>query len=75
MKAKDAIRAMVQDSELNQSQVAVSMGRSESYIRSCVSYGRIPSIALMAEIGKATGHDLILRNKRTGNEIVIDPPE
>lgn len=74
MQARDIIRAVVSDSGSSITQASKDMGRSDLYLSSYASRGRIPSIELMAEIGDATGHDLLLRNRKTGREITIDPP-
>ena len=34
-----------------------------------------PGTNVLAEICDVTGHDLIVRNRETGREIVIDPPK
>ena len=75
MKAETAIREVVSDSGKSMYRVSLDMGRSKLYIGQAVSSGQIPTIKTMAEICDATGHDLLVRNRETGREIVIDPPK
>lgn len=75
MKADDVLRAMVDDCDLPYMRISQKMGRSKLYIGSYLSKKQKPNIELMAEIGDATGHDLLVRNRTTGREIIIDPPE
>lgn len=74
MKAENAIREVVGDSGKSMYRVSLDMGRSRLYIGRAVSGGQIPTIRTMAEICDATGHDLLVRNRTTGREIIIDPP-
>lgn len=74
MDAKNIISAAVSDSGKKITAVSRDMGRTRIFLSSYISRGRLPSIELMAEIADATGHDLLLRNRRTKNEIIIDPP-
>lgn len=75
MRAEDVLRAMVDDCDLPYMQISKKIGRSKLYIGSYLSKKQKPNIELMAEIGDATGHDLLVRNRETGREIIIDPPE
>lgn len=75
MRAEDVLREMVHDCDLSQREISKRMGRSHLYVASYVSKKQKPNIELMAEIGDVTGHDLLIRNRRTGREIIIDPPE
>lgn len=75
MDSSEVIKAVVEDSELSMYAVSGLMGRSRLYIGQAVSAKRIPTIRTMAEICEATGHDLLIRNRKTGREITIDPPK
>lgn len=75
MKAREVIRAVVSDSGRSITEVCRAMGRGDLFLSSYASRGRIPGIELMAEICDSTGHDLIVRNRETGLEIPIDPPQ
>lgn len=75
MQSVDAIKEVVSDSGKSMYRVSLDMGRSKLYIAQAVHAKQIPTIKTMAEICDATGHDLLIRNRRTGREIIIDPPE
>lgn len=75
MDATEIIRACLDDSPKSARQVCREMGRTETFLSSQIATKRIPTIKLMAEIANTTGHDLLLRNRETGNEIIVDPPE
>ena len=75
MKAENAIKEVVGDSGKSMYRVSLDMGRSKLYIARAVNVNQTPTIRTMAEICDATGHDLLVRNRTTGREIVIDPPE
>jgi len=74
MKAEDVLRAVVNDCDLSMVQISKLMGRSNLYVGSYVTKKQKPNIELMAEICDVTGHDVLIRNRITGNEIIIDPP-
>ena len=74
MRARDVIRATVEDSGMSMRRVSTLLDRSTYFIASTAGQGKVPSIELMAEIGDVTGHDLVIRNRKTGKEIVVDPP-
>lgn len=75
MQAKQIIRAIVDDSGIPMTRISKAMGRSTLFIGRYVSRQVPPGSELLAEICDATGHDLLVRNRTTGREIVIDPPE
>lgn len=75
MQPEDVLRAVCDDSDLSMVQISKAIGRSNMFIGSYVSKKLKPNIGLMAEIADATNHDFLLRNRVTGDEIYIDPPE
>lgn len=75
MQSEDLVREVVSDSGKSMYRVSLDMGKSKLYIAQVVHANRLPTIRTMAEICDATGHDLLVRNRETGREIVIDPPE
>lgn len=75
MQAREIIRAVVGDCDMPMTQVSRSIGRSKLFIGRYVSRKVPPGAELLAEICDVTGHDLLVRNRETGREIVIDPPE
>ena len=74
MDARDIIKGAVSDSGKKITVVSMEMGRSRAFLSSYITKRQVPSVELVAEIADATGHDLLLRNRETGNEIIIDPP-
>lgn len=75
MQSEDIVREVVSDSGKSMYRVSLDMGKSKLYMAQVVHAGRLPTIRTMAEICDATGHDLLVRNRTTGREIIIDPPE
>jgi len=75
MDAGDIIKAVVTDCDVSQVQISKRIGRSNLFIGSYITRKIKPNIELMAEICDVTDHDLIVRNRKTGREITIDPPE
>lgn len=75
MQSEDIVREVVSDSGKSMYRVSLDMGKSRLYIAQVVHARRLPTIRTMAEICDATGHDLLVRNRTTGREIIIDPPE
>jgi len=75
MRAEDTLQFVIDDSGKSMYAISLDMGKSKLYIAQAVHRQRIPTLRTFAEICEATGHELIVRNKETGREIVIDPPE
>jgi len=75
MQARGVIRAIVADSGMPMTHISRAIGRSHLFVARYISRAVPPGTELLAEICEATGHQLIVRNKRTGYEIVIDPPK
>lgn len=75
MRVDEVLKELVQDSGMSMYRISLNMGRSKLYISQAIYEKRIPSIKSMAEIADVTGHDLLLRNRTTGREIIIDPPK
>lgn len=74
MQARQIIRAIVADSGMPMTHISQAMNRSYLFIGRYVSRQVPPGTELLAEICDATGHDLLVRNRTTGREIIIDPP-
>lgn len=55
--------------------ISESLGRSRGYLASYIANKRTPNIRLLAELGNELGYDLLVRNRETGDEIIIDPPK
>ena len=75
MQSNEILRAICEDAGLPMSRVSTLAGRSNLYIARYMSDKKSPGTNVLAEICDVTGHDLIVRNRETGREIVIDPPK
>lgn len=75
MQARNIIKAIVDDSDKTMYRISLDMGRSKLFIGRYVNRQVPPGCELLAEICEATGHELVVRNKTTGQEIIIDPPD
>ena len=75
MRAEDVLRFVIDDSGKSMYAISLGMGKSKLYIAQAIYNNRIPTLRTFAEICEVTGHELIVRNKETGFETVIDPPE
>lgn len=75
MRARDIIAAIVGDSGKSGYQLSHEMGMSHGYISQKVAAGSPPNTETIAAICAATGHEVVIRNRKTGHEIIIDPPE
>ena len=74
MQPGDVVRVLADDYGISRIELSRKLGRSDFFISNYISTGRLPRIELLAEICDATGHDLLVRNRTTGREIIIDPP-
>lgn len=74
VKPDEFVRTVVEDSGISMYGVSKRMQRSPLYIGGMVSRKQLPTIQTMAEICDATGHDFLARNRNTGKEIFIEPP-
>lgn len=75
MNAKEIIRAIVDDSGKSAYRLSSEMGYGYNYVAAKISQGNPPNVATLAAICEATGHQIVIRNRTTGREIIIDPPE
>jgi hypothetical protein len=51
------------------------MGRSHSYLSRYIYRNSTPSADILSEMLDVIGWDLLARNRETGEEIPIDPPQ
>lgn len=51
------------------------LGKSDAYISALLSRGNIPSAVLFCKISNLCGYDVIVRNRVTGEETIIDPKD
>jgi hypothetical protein len=49
------------------------MGRNANYISGYVNRGSVPQADTFAEIADVSGFDLLVRDRSSGDEILIDP--
>ena len=75
MKAKDALRSMLEYEGVSAAAVASAMGKSSKYLHPILYAGRIPQADNYAAICDALDYDLLARSRKDGQEFVIDPPE
>ena len=75
MRSDEYIRAISRSSGLSQYELSKRMGRSKSYVSVYLANGISPRIGLAAEIADAAGCDLLVRNRETGEEEIVEPPE
>lgn len=64
-------------SKSGRSTIAISdaLGRSRGYLSAYIANKRTPNIRLLSELGNELGYDLLMRNRETGDEFIIDPPK
>lgn len=74
MRPSDVVRTIADDSGIPRVKLSQKLGRSDFFISNYISSGRLPRVELLAEICDATDYDLLVRNRTTGREIIIDPP-
>lgn len=74
MKAGDAFVYIVNNCGKTRADLARAMGRSVGYFRNILSRGSVPRLETFAEIVDAAGFDMYVRQRSTGESIMIDPP-
>jgi len=75
MRSDEILRAICEDAGMPMSRASSLAGRSNLFIARYMSDKKSPGTNVLAEICDVTGHDLLVRNRETGREIIIDPPE
>ena len=70
MKPEEIVPYIVRESGCSTIAISDAMGRSRGYLSAYIANRRTPNIKLLAELG-----DELIRNRKTGREIIIDPPE
>lgn len=75
MMPEDVVPTLVKESGASTIAISDAMGRSRGYLSAYIANKRTPNIRLLAELGDELGYDLLLRERKTGREITIDPPE
>lgn len=72
MRSLDAVRLMLERSNMSPYRAAVSMGRSPTYVSSMLRRGSVPSSDILAEIAEACGYRLELVRLDGSESIHID---
>ncbi len=75
MQARELLRFVFRTMPYGQRETSLRIGRSRDFISNYVATKRVPNLELAAEIFDAIDCDLLLRDRFTGDEIIIDPPE
>lgn len=75
MDTRTLLRHFFGKGKLSTREISLKMGRSHSYLSRYLYRESVPSSDNLAEIMDAINHDLLVRNRSTGEEIIIDPPE
>lgn len=72
MNIREAMAKMVGES--NRAEVSRRMGRTNSYTTALMQRDNT-TVSTFCELADVTGHDVVVRDRNTGEEILIDPPE
>lgn len=75
MKPEEIVPYIVRESGCSTIAISDAMGRSRGYLAAYIANKRTPNIKLLAELGDELNYDLLIRNRKTGREIIIDPPK
>lgn len=74
MQVKSAVDKIIQESGLSKLDIAKSMGKNPNFVYALVNKQTDPSYRTLVSIADTCGYDLLLRNRVSNNEIIIDPP-
>ena len=75
MKAIDISRHIVRSSGLSDHVAAKKAGRSVNGFNPYIYRQNMPTLPVLAELCNVCDFDLLVRNRKTGEETIIDPPE
>ena len=75
MQSNELLQEMIRSRNLSKRKVSEMLGRSRDYTSRMIAGKVSPKASTLAEYGEVLGYDLILRDRETGTEIPIDPPE
>lgn len=75
MQANEILRSLFGRGKASTVKTSLKLGKERSYVGRNISRGSTPQTDTYARIVDAIGYDLLLRNRETGEEIIIDPPE
>lgn len=74
MDVKDALEKAIEHSGMTRYAVAKALGKSNSYIYNLMGKDTYPTYVTIANIADVCEHDVILRSRKTGEEITLDVP-
>ena len=74
MDVKDALEKAIEHSGMTRYAVAKALGKGNSYIYGIRAKPSVPSFVTIANIANACDHDVILKSRKTGEEITLDVP-
>lgn len=74
MEPESIVPSIVKASGRSTIEISESLGRSRGYLSAYIANKRTPNIRLLTELGDELDYDLLLRNRKSGEEIIIDPP-
>ena len=72
MNARDAFILLCDKSGLSRAQLSKKIGRSRNFLSSYNNKKVTPGFDIYLDVADVCGFDLILRNRETGEEIMID---
>lgn len=72
MKATNLIKAIVTDSGRTPYAISLAMGKSQSYLAQKIYAASPPNIGTLVAICRVTGHEVVIRNRSTGKEVIVD---
>jgi len=75
MQPNELLRMMVESRQLTQRDASLKFGRSPNYVSRMYAGGFNPQTAVLAELADVLDYDLLLRDRFSGTEIIIDPPQ
>ena len=74
-KAKSVLSSVVARSGMSKAELSRSMGKNGNYLSVVLNRGSVPQADTFSMIADASGYDMLVRRRDTGEEILIDPPE
>ena len=75
MKGAEVLQSLFGRGKNSTVEASEKMGKSRGFIGSYVTKGNIPKLDTAAAILDAIDYDLVIRNRETGEEIIIEPNE
>lgn len=73
MNARDVLKAITRKAP--DTKLSLAMGKNSNYLSVAKSRKSVPQADTFAMISNVCGYDLLVRERDTGDEIIIDPPD